>query len=64
VNAVKEEDARKLDKVAVIRLCGPYSNGSPPFIDFPPKLRLLMEGHFGYVDGGYEGELIHFVIHV
>ncbi|KAH8663399.1 hypothetical protein BGZ60DRAFT_470898 [Tricladium varicosporioides] len=54
INAVLEEDSSKLDKVAVIRLCGPYSRGSPPFVDFPPKLRALMEGHFGYVDGGYQ----------
>ncbi|KAN0115026.1 hypothetical protein V8E51_004570 [Hyaloscypha variabilis] len=54
VNAVLEQDASKLDKVAVIRLCGPYSRGSPPFLDFPPRLRTLVEGHFGYVDGGYQ----------
>ncbi|KAL3420969.1 hydantoinase [Phlyctema vagabunda] len=54
VNAVLEQDSSKLDKVAVIRLCGPYSRGSPPFVDFPPTLRTLMEGHHGYVDGGYQ----------
>ncbi|KAF2178037.1 hypothetical protein K469DRAFT_600897 [Zopfia rhizophila CBS 207.26] len=54
VNAVIEQDASKLDKVAVIRLCGPYSQGSPPFADFPVGLRNLMEGHCGYVDGGYQ----------
>ncbi|TVY68923.1 putative D-/L-hydantoinase subunit A, partial [Lachnellula suecica] len=54
VNAVLEQDSSKLDKVAVIRLCGPYSRGSPPFVDFPSKLRELMQGHIGYVDGGYQ----------
>ncbi|PBP19633.1 hypothetical protein BUE80_DR009663 [Diplocarpon rosae] len=54
VNAVLEQDSSKLDKVAVVRLCGPYSRGSPPFVDFPPRLRRLVEGHFGYVDGGYQ----------
>ncbi|TVY45805.1 putative D-/L-hydantoinase subunit A [Lachnellula occidentalis] len=54
VNAVLEQDSSKLDKVAVIRLCGPYSRGSPPFVDFPSKLRTLMQGHVGYVDGGYQ----------
>ncbi|TVY30036.1 putative D-/L-hydantoinase subunit A [Lachnellula hyalina] len=54
VNAVMEQDSSKLDKVAVIRLCGPYSRGSPPFVDFPSKLRTLMQGHVGYVDGGYQ----------
>lgn len=31
INAVLEEDGSKLDKVAVIRLCGSYSQGKPPF---------------------------------
>ncbi|KAB8295723.1 hypothetical protein EYC80_008548 [Monilinia laxa] len=54
VNAVLEQNATKLDKVAVIRLCGPYSRGSPPFVGFPHSLRRLMEGHYGYVDGGLQ----------
>ncbi|KAK3935212.1 hypothetical protein QBC46DRAFT_423423 [Diplogelasinospora grovesii] len=54
VNAVLERDAGKLDKVAVIRLCGRYSRGSPPFADFPPGLRKLVEGHSAFVNGGYE----------
>ncbi|ATZ54140.1 hypothetical protein BCIN_10g01600 [Botrytis cinerea B05.10] len=54
VNAVLEQNATKLDKVAVIRLCGPYSRGSPPFVGFPESLRKLMEGHYGYVDGGLQ----------
>ncbi|KAJ8065044.1 hypothetical protein OCU04_005758 [Sclerotinia nivalis] len=54
VNAVLEQNATKLDKVAVIRLCGPYSRGSPPFVGFPDSLRRLMEGHYGYVDGGLQ----------
>ncbi|KAA8567506.1 hypothetical protein EYC84_007982 [Monilinia fructicola] len=54
VNAVLEQNATKLDKVAVIRLCGPYSRGSPPFVGFPDSLRGLMEGHYGYVDGGLQ----------
>ncbi len=54
VNAVLEADARRLAKVAVIRLCGPYTRQCPPFIDFPVRLRALTEGHVGYVDGGFE----------
>ncbi|KAG9247228.1 hypothetical protein BJ878DRAFT_532714 [Calycina marina] len=54
VNAVLEQDSSKLDKVAVIRLCGQYSQGSPPFVDFPKPLRSLMEGYYAYVDGGYQ----------
>ena len=54
INAVLEQDARRLSKVAVIRICGPYTRQCPPFIDFPPQLRLIMDGHVGYVDGGLE----------
>ncbi|KAI8986894.1 DUF917-domain-containing protein [Trametes punicea] len=54
INAVLERDARRLTKVAVIRLCGPYTRQCPPFIDFPNRLRALTEGHVGYVDGGFE----------
>ena len=28
-------------------------------VDFPAGLRTLMEGHCGYVDGGYQGEFHH-----
>lgn len=54
INAVLEQDARRLSKVAVIRICGPYTRQCPPFIDFPPELKLLMNGHVGYVDGGLQ----------
>ncbi|KAG9234143.1 hypothetical protein BJ875DRAFT_441551 [Amylocarpus encephaloides] len=54
LNAVLEQDSSKLDKVAVIRLCGSYSRCTPPFLDFPPSLRSLVEGNYGYVDGGYQ----------
>ncbi|KZT59564.1 hypothetical protein CALCODRAFT_516015 [Calocera cornea HHB12733] len=54
INAVLEQDARRLKKVAVIRICGPYTQQCPPFVDFPPELRGIMEGHVGYVDGGLQ----------
>ena len=54
INAVLEADARRLAKVAVIRLCGAYTRQCPPFIDFPKRLRQLTEGHVGFVDGGFE----------
>ncbi|KAJ8508205.1 hypothetical protein ONZ45_g9506 [Pleurotus djamor] len=54
INAVLEADSRRLHKVAVIRLCGPYTRQAPPFVDFPHRLRRLMNGHIGYVDGGLE----------
>lgn len=56
INAVLEADVRRLAKVAVIRLCGPYTKQCPPFIDFPTRLRRLTEGHVGYVDGGLESK--------
>lgn len=58
VNAVVERDARRLAKVAIIRICGPYTRQCPTFIDFPNELRKLTDGHVGYVDGGMESELV------
>ena len=52
INAVLEADARRLTKVAVVRISGPYTRQCPPFIDFPPRLRPLIEGYVDYVDGG------------
>lgn len=56
MNAVLEVDARRLEKVAVLRLCGPYTRQCPPFVDFPPALKALTEGYVGYLDGGFESE--------
>ncbi len=56
INAVLEADAARLSKIAVIRLCGPYTRQCPPFIDFPKRLKTLIEGHIGYIDGGYESK--------
>ena len=54
INAVLEADVRRLAKVAVIRLCGPYTRQCPPFIDFPDRLKMLMEGYVSFIDGGFE----------
>ncbi|KZV82172.1 DUF917-domain-containing protein [Exidia glandulosa HHB12029] len=54
VNAVIECDARRLAKVAVLRLAYPYTQQCPPFIDFPPRLRKLMEGHVAILHGGLQ----------
>lgn len=54
VNAVVETDARRLSKVAVVRLCGPYTRQLPPFIDFPYALRNVIEGPHYFLDGGLE----------
>lgn len=54
VNAVVEADERRLSRVAVVRLCGPYTRQIPPFSDFPQKLRRIMDGGIYYLDGGLE----------
>ncbi|KAF3482723.1 uncharacterized protein GIQ15_02047 [Arthroderma uncinatum] len=54
VNAVVEADARRLSKVAVVRLCGTFSQQIPPFTDFPPSLRNIIEGQTYFLDGGLE----------
>ncbi|KAJ6460352.1 hydantoinase/oxoprolinase [Mycena vitilis] len=54
VNAVVQADARRLAKVAVIRLAAPYTVEHPPFIDFPPQLRALMDGHTAIIKGGLQ----------
>ncbi|SPN99127.1 related to D-amino acid hydantoin hydrolase (hydantoinase) [Cephalotrichum gorgonifer] len=54
VNAVVERDARRLSKVAVIRLSGPFSKHMPPCIDWPQDLRELVLGYSARVKGGLE----------
>jgi hypothetical protein len=54
INAVVQADERSLRKVAVMRICGPYTKENPPFLDFPPILRRIMCGHVAYLDGGLE----------
>ncbi|KAK6199903.1 uncharacterized protein RJT21DRAFT_37566 [Scheffersomyces amazonensis] len=53
INAVIEKDKARLEKVALLRLCGPYSRNSPPFADFPKGLKLILEGYVGLLDGGH-----------
>ncbi|CDO93425.1 unnamed protein product [Kluyveromyces dobzhanskii CBS 2104] len=52
INAVIERDSSRLEKVAVIRLSGPYGRDMPPFGDFPQDLTQLMEGYWCNIDGG------------
>ncbi|KAJ7352476.1 Hydantoinase/oxoprolinase [Mycena albidolilacea] len=54
INAVVQADARKLSKVAVIRLAAPYTFEHPPFVDFPPHLKSLMDGHTAIINGGLQ----------
>ncbi|ODQ44363.1 hypothetical protein PICMEDRAFT_74609 [Pichia membranifaciens NRRL Y-2026] len=52
INAVIEQDKARLDPVAVIRLCGPYSRGSYPFSDYPEGLTKIIKSYTAFVDGG------------
>ncbi|KAB5523996.1 putative hydantoinase/oxoprolinase, partial [Coniochaeta sp. 2T2.1] len=54
VNALIEADSRRLARVAVVRLCGPFTRQIPPFSDFPVGLRRIMDGGAYYLDGGLE----------
>lgn len=60
INAVIEQDANKLARVAVLRLCGPYSRSNPPCCDFPKSLANLIDPYIAYLDGGFkiDGELV------
>lgn len=53
-------DQLRLAKVAVIRLCSPFSEDIPIGIDWPPRLRNTICGYRGLVEGGLEidGSLI------
>jgi len=54
VNSLVERDARVLEKVAVIRLCGPHSRLAPPFASFPYELRAILEGPVFFAAGGLQ----------
>ncbi|KAK8154076.1 hypothetical protein BC567DRAFT_276983 [Phyllosticta citribraziliensis] len=50
VNAVVQADDHNLRRVAVLRVCGPYTKENPSFLDFPPILARIMNGHTAYLD--------------
>ncbi|KAJ9150395.1 Hydantoinase [Pleurostoma richardsiae] len=55
INAVVERDVARLDPVAVIRLAAAnYLKYTPPFIDFPPDLKKIIDGHGAIVSGGVQ----------
>lgn len=54
INAVVQADRANLERVAVLRLCGPFCREVPPFEDFPVQLRRVVEGYAAYIDGGLE----------
>ncbi|KAK0493586.1 Hydantoinase/oxoprolinase-domain-containing protein, partial [Armillaria luteobubalina] len=64
INAVVQSDARRLQKVAIIRLAAPYTAEVPPFVDFPENLKKLMNGHYAIINGGLQidGRLINDIV--
>jgi DUF917 family protein/N-methylhydantoinase A/oxoprolinase/acetone carboxylase beta subunit len=54
INALVEADVRRLDKVAVVRLCGAFTRTIHPFADFPVGLKRVLDGGAYFLDGGLE----------
>ncbi|KAF9068110.1 hypothetical protein BDP27DRAFT_1392915 [Rhodocollybia butyracea] len=54
INAVIEKDQSRLAPVAVLRLCGPFSQSVPPGIDWPEDLRDYICAYAAFLDGGLE----------
>ncbi len=52
LNAAVER--RDLQRVGVLRLCGPATRSLPPMIDWPNHLRDMVDGEAALVGGGYE----------
>ncbi|WRT70413.1 uncharacterized protein IL334_007411 [Kwoniella shivajii] len=54
VNALIQRAEEGLERVAVIRLCGPFSRRTPPFAGFPYELREILQGPSFFVEGGLQ----------
>jgi DUF917 family protein len=52
INAVVERDARRLRRVAVIRLSRSFLREVPPFAEFPADLADIIHGYDTVIDGG------------
>lgn len=52
INAIVEHDARRLSKVAILRLSKSFTKQIPPFSDFPEELKNIMNGYYAWLDGG------------
>ncbi|KAI6953768.1 beta subunit of N-methylhydantoinase A/acetone carboxylase, partial [Hortaea werneckii] len=52
INAVVEQDARRLRRVAILRLSKSFLREVPPFSEFPAGLTSIIKGYVGYCDGG------------
>lgn len=58
LNAIIQVDVTKLERVAVLRLCGPYARDQAPFTEFPRQLKAALEGHVGFLSGGLNSEYL------
>lgn len=54
VNAIVEMDISRLSRVAVLRLCGPFTKHVEPCADWDSSLRDAVLGHFALLKGGLE----------
>ncbi|KAF7585393.1 hypothetical protein BBP40_011030 [Aspergillus hancockii] len=52
LNAVLEQDPRRLSKVAILRLSKSFLRDVKPFSEWPAGLAALINGYVGYIDGG------------
>ncbi|PSK46556.1 Hydantoin utilization protein A [Elsinoe australis] len=52
LNAVVEQDPRRLSKVGIIRLSRSFLREIPPFSDWPEGLAAVCDGYVGHIDGG------------
>ncbi|KAK3071662.1 hypothetical protein LTR53_008235 [Teratosphaeriaceae sp. CCFEE 6253] len=52
INAVVEQDARRLRRVAILRLSKSFLREVPPFSDWPAGLTSIIRGYVGFCDGG------------
>jgi N-methylhydantoinase A/oxoprolinase/acetone carboxylase beta subunit len=54
VNALIQRSEDRLERVAVIRLCGPFSRRTPPFAGFPYELKEILQGPHFFAEGGLQ----------
>ncbi|PNS14372.1 Hydantoin utilization protein A [Sphaceloma murrayae] len=52
LNAVVEQDPRRLSKVGIVRLSRSFLREIPPFSDWPEGLAAVCDGYVGHIDGG------------
>lgn len=61
LNAIIEKDSSRVEQVAVLRLASHhFSDGTPPFADWPRSLEKIVHGHSAIIPGGcnIDGTLI------